>query len=207
MKIKTFMLGLFQTNCYLLSCEKSQEAVIIDPPDSDSQLTDYIKQNKLKLQYILLTHGHIDHIGGVAYVKENSNAKILMHRADLSLVENVSVYAQWFDMDPPPLFKIDDFLAENQIIAFGTIKLKVLFTPGHTPGGVCFIHEANAFVGDTLFAGSIGRTDLPGGDYDTIIASIKNKLLILDESTTVFSGHGPETNIKIEKESNPFLND
>ncbi len=181
--------------------------MIIDPPDSDSQLTDYIKRNKLKLQYILLTHGHIDHIGGVAYVKENSNAKILIHRADLSLVENVSVYAQWFDMNPPPSFKIDDFLAENQIISFGTIKLKVLFTPGHTPGCVCFIHEANAFVGDTLFAGSIGRTDLPGGDYEMIIASIKNKLLILDESTTVFSGHGPETNIKIEKESNRFLND
>lgn len=207
MKIKTFILGLLQTNCYLLSCEATKEAVIIDPPEPDSQLINYLKQNDLRLRYILLTHGHIDHIGGVAFLKENSDAKVLMHRADLPLVKDVAIYAQWFDLNLPPSFAIDDFLTENQTISIGTINLKVISTPGHTPGSVCFIHSSFVFAGDTLFARSIGRTDLPGGDYEAILLSIKNKLLTLDESTTVFPGHGPRTKIKDEKTKNLFLKD
>ncbi len=207
MTIKIFTLGLLKTNCYLLACEKTNKAVIIDPPEADAQITNYLEENKLQLKYILLTHGHIDHIGGVAFIKEYSKAKIFMHRDDLSLVKNAAIYAQWFDLNPPPPFEIDEFFTEDQIITAGTIELKVIFTPGHTPGGVCFVDDISAFVGDTLFAGSIGRTDLPGGDYETLISSIKNKLMKLDDSIVVYSGHGPKTKIKDEKDTNPFLND
>jgi len=203
--IKTLEVGPIMANCYILGCEDTKEAVVIDPGDEADRILMTLAQDKLTVKYIINTHGHFDHVGGNKELKEATNAKLMIHADDEPMLSELSLHAAAFGLavenSPPADIKLSD----NDEIKFGNITLKVIHTPGHSEGGICLLTDKVLIAGDTLFAGSIGRTDLPGGDYDTLISSIKTKLLVLDEDTIVYTGHGPETTIGREKKINPFL--
>lgn len=205
MILKSLAVGPIQANCYILGCERTKSAAVIDPGGDEDRILMKLAEDNLALKYIINTHGHFDHIGGNAGLKNASGAEFLIHSADEPFLAELKTTAASFGLSaedsPPP----DRTLAEEDIISFGDISLKVLHTPGHSPGGISLLTDKMVFVGDTLFAGSIGRTDLPGGDFETLISSIKNKLLVLDEDTKVYTGHGPATTIGYEKRVNPFL--
>lgn len=201
----------FYKNGYVLGCEQTREGVLIDPGDEVELLLQVVAAHGLRVPHILLTHAHVDHVTGAARVKQALGSAIHLHRDDLRLYEAVPAQAEFFGLDvvtPPP---VDRFYEEGERIAFGGYEVQVLHTPGHSPGGVCLAvgpaGEApkKVFVGDTLFAGSIGRTDLPGGDYDTLIGSIRGVLFKLADDVEVYSGHGPRTMIGEERRTNPFL--
>jgi hydroxyacylglutathione hydrolase len=201
----------FYKNGYVLACERTREAVIVDPGDEVDELLQIVSDRELRVLHILLTHAHVDHVAGVEAAKAVTGAPIFLHRDDLPLYRNVMQQASFFGLDvetPPP---IDRFYDLSAPIAFGGYEATVLHTPGHTPGGVCLLvgpagrTGGKVFVGDTLFAGSIGRTDLEGGDYDTLISSIRNVLLALQDAVEVHPGHGPSTTIGRERRTNPFL--
>lgn len=206
MLTQTLILGPFQTNSYIISCESSKNAVIIDPAEPDASIMDYLTLHQLHLTHILLTHGHLDHIGGVAWLQKKYQSQIWMHSADVSLLQSASEFAHFLNLPAPELFTPQKFVKDGDAIIAGSLQLQVLHTPGHTPGSICFIINDHAWVGDTLFAGSIGRTDLPGGDDAQIIRSIRQKLLTLPENCAIYPGHGPASSIGLEKKSNPFLN-
>jgi hydroxyacylglutathione hydrolase len=201
----------FYKNGYVLSCGGTREAAIIDPGDEVDELLKIVSDGKLDVRYILLTHGHVDHVSGVARAKAATGASIVLHREDLPLYHGAAQQASLFGLDieaPPP---VDRYYDLSTTIVFGGCEAKVLHTPGHTPGGVCLLvgpagkPPMTLLAGDTLFAGSIGRTDLPGGDYDTLLDSIRNVLFALDDDVQVCSGHGPVTSIGRERRTNPFL--
>jgi glyoxylase-like metal-dependent hydrolase (beta-lactamase superfamily II) len=203
--IKTLVVGPIMANCHILGCEETKEAAVVDPGDDTGKILMALAESKLNVKYILNTHGHFDHVGGNKKMKEVTKAPILIHSSDAHMLTSLSsAAAAWgmaADDSPPP----DQTIEEGDTISFGKITLKVLHTPGHTPGGVSFHSDGKVFVGDTLFAGSIGRTDFPGGDFDTLISGIKKKLFPLGDDVVVYCGHGPETTIGREKRSNPFL--
>jgi glyoxylase-like metal-dependent hydrolase (beta-lactamase superfamily II) len=201
----------FYKNGYVLACDDTREAVIIDPGDEVDELLRVVSDGKLDVRHILLTHGHVDHVSGVAKAKAATGASIVLHRDDLFLYDGALQQASFFGLDieaPPP---VDRYYAPSEAIAFGGCQATVLHTPGHTPGGVCLLvgpagrPAKRLFAGDTLFAGSIGRTDLMGGDHGTLIDSIRNVLFALDDDVEVCSGHGPVTSIGRERRTNPFL--
>jgi len=203
--------GPFQENGFVVACDATREAVLIDPGDSVRQLLDFVAREKLSIRHILLTHAHIDHITGVAAAKQATGAPIHMHPHDGFLYDDAVGMGAMFGMrvEPPP--PVDQFYSAGEVIRFGTLEARVHHTPGHSPGGVCIEVGAagkagqDLFVGDTLFAGSIGRTDLPGGDYATLIASIRGVLFPFGDNARVYPGHGPATTIGREKTANPFL--
>lgn len=207
-----FVFNEIQENTYVLY-DETLECVIIDAgcnnPAEEQRLSDYISQKHLKPVALLNTHGHFDHVLGNAYVSKKYGLSPQMHRADLPILERTETYVASFGLsvEMPPMPTL--FLEDGQVIRFGDSEMSVLYTPGHSPGGVCFYSEKDKLLiaGDTLFRGSIGRTDLPGGDYDELISSIHTKLLVLPSDTQVFCGHGPSTAIGIEAATNPFLND
>lgn len=205
MIIQSLPVGPIMANCYILGCEKTKKAVVIDPGDEADRILIMLAKSGLTVQYILNTHGHFDHVGANKRMKAATGAQILIHAADAPMLTQLSRMAATFGMyiedSPPP----DKTIKDGDEIEFGQIKLSVIHTPGHTQGGVSFYTDGNVFVGDTLFAGSIGRTDFPGGDYDTLISSIRRKLFPLGDHVRVFTGHGPETTIGREKRLNPFL--
>ncbi len=205
MIIKELTVGALMANCIILGCEKTREAAVIDPGDETERILLSLADSNLKLKYIINTHGHFDHVGGNKEMKEATGADILIHLLDAPMLSRLSSDATLFgfsaENSPPP----DRTLEDNDTISFGEIKLKVIHTPGHSPGGISLYTDSKLFVGDTLFAGSIGRSDLPGGDFNTLISSIKNKLFELDDNVNVFPGHGPDTTIGKEKLSNPFV--
>jgi hydroxyacylglutathione hydrolase len=205
MIIKKLAVGPLMANCFILGCEKTREAAVIDPGDETDRILWSLAELKLKVKYIINTHGHFDHVGGNKEMKEATGADILINSLDAPMLSQLSAAAASFglatDNSPPP----DQALEDGDTISFGTITLKVIHTPGHSPGGIALYADGNLFVGDTLFAGSIGRSDLPGGDMHTLISSIKNKLFMLNDDVKVFSGHGPETTIGQEKLTNPFV--
>jgi hydroxyacylglutathione hydrolase len=201
----------FYKNGYVLACDDSREAVIIDPGDEVEELLRVVSGAKLNVRHILLTHAHVDHVAGVGSAKAATGAPISLHRDDVTLYDGVLQQASFFGLDmevPPP---VDHFYELSAPLTFGGCEVEVLHTPGHTPGGVCLLvgpagqQGKKVFVGDTLFAGSIGRTDLAGGDYDTLINSIRNVLFKLPDDVEVYAGHGPSTSIGRERSTNPFL--
>ena len=208
--IKPFVFNPFQENTYVLF-DETNECVIVDAgchgPDEQKELADFIQKNNLKPVLAINTHGHVDHILGNAFVKKTYNIDIAGNPEDLQLIQSATQHALMygFTIDDVPL--IDRYLNDGDEITFGNSKLKVLHTPGHSKGGICLLNTEDGFIlsGDTLFQGSIGRTDLPGGNYDQLIDSIKTKLLVLNPNTKVYTGHGESTSIGWEKENNPFL--
>jgi len=208
--IKSFVFNPFQENTYVLF-DETNECVIVDAgchsPEEQRELTDFIQKNNLKPVLAINTHGHVDHILGNAFVKKTYKINIAASPEDLTLIQTASQHAltYGFTIEDAPL--IDRNLNDGDEITFGNSKLKVLHTPGHSMGGICFLNAEEGFVlsGDTLFQGSIGRTDLPGGNYAQLINSIKTKLLNLAPNTKVYTGHGEPSTIEWEKENNPFL--
>jgi len=204
--IKELAVGPFMANCFILGCEESNEAVVIDPGGDTDRILLSLAESKLKVKYIINTHAHVDHAAGNKKMKGATGAELLLHELEVPLLKNISASAaSWglsIENSPPP----DRTVKDGDMISFGTISLKVIHTPGHSPGGISLYTNGYVFVGDTLFAGSIGRTDLPGGSYDTLISGIQNKLFVLGDDVRVFTGHGPETTIEREKRFNPFVN-
>lgn len=205
MLIQPMVVGPIQANCFILGCETTGEAVVIDPGDEAGRILSGLQKKNLQLKYIINTHGHFDHVGGNKALKDKTGAPILIHRDEAPMLahlkESAAVWGMHIDNSPPP----DRLLVDGDQVTFGEITLEVIHTPGHSPGGIALYTPKDLFVGDTLFAGSIGRTDFPGGDYDTLIASVRNRLFILDDDVRVFPGHGPDTTIGTERKYNPFF--
>ena len=201
----------FYKNGYVLACSDAREAVIVDPGDEVDELLKVVSDHALQVRHILLTHGHVDHVSGVARAKAATAAPVVLHRSDLFLYDGALQQASFFGLDIEPLPPVDRFYDASGPIVFGDCEATVLHTPGHTPGGVCLLvgpagrPPKKLFAGDTLFAGSIGRTDLLGGDHDTLLDSIHRVLFALDDDVEVYSGHGPATSIGAERRTNPFL--
>jgi hydroxyacylglutathione hydrolase len=204
--VKILPVGPLQTNCYIVGCEKTRLAAIIDPGDEAERILEVIQDSGLTVTHILLTHAHFDHIAAVNEVMKVTGAPLALHPDDLFLL-NAGGGSIFFGLQPPPIPDPTIRLAAGQEISIGELTLHVLHTPGHTPGHVTF-HEPNervVFDGDVLFAQGIGRTDLPGGSYETLMRSINQQLMTLPDETVVYSGHGPATTIGRERASNPWL--
>lgn len=205
MFIEPVVVGPLQENSYVVACEETQEAVIIDPGAEADRIYRVVTFHGFTLKYVLNTHGHPDHVGGVADIIEKTGVPFLLHQEDMYLIEGFNrdpIQAFLSARTPPPP---DRFLQDNDVISVGNLELHVLHTPGHTPGGVCFLVQNVLFSGDTLFANSIGRTDLPGGNHQQLLTSIQNKLLNLDDAVRVYSGHGYASTIGNERKFNPFF--
>ena len=216
MILETRAVDPFFKNGYVLGCEATREAVVVDPGDEVDLLLERLEHHQLKAIAVLLTHAHLDHVTGVGRAKKALQVPVWLHESDNFLYERVvqQGLAFGFRVDPQP--PIDHFYAENQTLRFGEYEISVLHTPGHCPGGVALAVNGDPrttgptdrrilIVGDTLFAGSIGRTDLPGGDMDTLLRSIRDVLFSFSDATPVYSGHGEPTTIGQERRTNPFL--
>jgi len=204
---KILPVGPLQCNCSIIGDEQSREAMVIDPGDQIDDILDILRQENLTLKQIVITHAHIDHVGGAMKLKAATGAPILMNQNDEALLKMLDMQAAWVGMRPPGPVQVDDALNEGRILKIGEIQTSVLHTPGHTEGSIClyFPQQERLIAGDTLFAGSIGRTDLPGGSMDNILRSLHTKLLVLPDGTEVIPGHGSPTTIGEERETNPFL--
>jgi hydroxyacylglutathione hydrolase len=211
MTLEVRAVGPFFKNGFLVGCPETGEAILIDPGDEAEDLLELAKRRQLSIRHVLLTHAHVDHITGVAAAKRALGVPVYLHRDDLFLYENAVDMGAMFGLrveQPPP---VDVFYAPGQHVTFGTLEARWHHTPGHCPGGVCLevgtagARGADLFVGDTLFAGSIGRTDLPGGDTATLLASIRNVLFPFGDDARVYPGHGPATTIGQERRTNPYL--
>lgn len=205
MVIESLEVGVFAENCYIVGCSDTGAGVVIDPGDELDRILDKIQELGLLIRFILLTHGHLDHVMQVPKLKEKTGAPVLMHAEDEFLLDNLPQQAAAFGLVANEIPKVDKYLKEGDTVEFGNVSFSVLHTPGHSPGSISFVTKGVAFVGDALFAGSVGRTDLPGGSYDVLIRSIRSKLLSLEEATLAYPGHGPVTTIGRERETNPFL--
>jgi hydroxyacylglutathione hydrolase len=199
--------GILQCNCSIFGDEQSHEAVVIDPGDEIQRILAILAKHQLRVKAIIITHAHIDHIGGAQKLKAATGAPVYMNANDQPLSEHLDTQAAWLGMATPERTKIDVDAREGEKVALGPAEFNVLHTPGHTQGSISlWIPTENKLIaGDTLFLDSIGRTDLPGGDYEQILRSIHDKLLPLDDTTAVTPGHGPNTTIGRERARNPFL--
>jgi glyoxylase-like metal-dependent hydrolase (beta-lactamase superfamily II) len=207
MILETFPVGPLQCNCTILGNEEAGEAIVIDPGDDISRIHNRLNELGLKLKQILITHAHIDHVGGALKLKHLTGAPILMNENDLPLLEIMDQQAGWLGIKTPEVAAPDESLKDGLKVGLESYPAQVIHTPGHTQGSIClhFAPLKMVFAGDTLFAGSIGRTDLPGGNGRQLIDSIRTSLLVLPEETHVVPGHGPATTIGDERNSNPFL--
>lgn len=205
MILKTITAGPLGVNCYLIGCEKTKTGAVIDPGDDAPIILNTIKQNNLDIKYILLTHGHVDHLAHLTRLKAELNAQFLMHQEDAFLLKGLFAQALMFGLPNPGSPKPDRFISDGEEIMLGNLKIKALHTPGHSPGSVTYFVEDRLFVGDLIFSGSIGRTDLPKGDYQTLIHSVQTKIFTLPDETIIYPGHGQETTVAQEKATNPFF--
>lgn len=203
MKVKTFELGPLQTNTYVLWDEETREAIVIDPADEPDTLLEFIKDNTLKVKCIFLTHAHFDHVGAVPELKETTKAPILLHKDELYIYEAARDMAAFWGFNIDPLPEPDSTVQDGETIELGGTTFQIIHTPGHSPGSVCLYGHGLVFTGDTLFAGSVGRTDFEGGDYNKLRESFR-RIMQLPDETQVFPGHGPSTNILMERNHNPF---
>jgi glyoxylase-like metal-dependent hydrolase (beta-lactamase superfamily II) len=199
--------GPLQCNCSVIGDEATREAMVIDPGDDIEEVSGILRKHNLKVKQIVITHAHIDHVGGAMKLRALTGAPILLNQNDYALLKMLDVQATWIGMKSPGEVKIDAELGHGDSLSAGALSAKVIHTPGHTEGSVClyFPDEALLIAGDTLFAGSIGRTDLPGGSFEKIIRSIHHQVLVLPDETLVVPGHGPKTTIGDEREGNPYL--
>ncbi|MFP5234923.1 MAG: MBL fold metallo-hydrolase [Acidobacteriota bacterium] len=207
MILETFPVGPLQCNCTILGDEEAGEAIVIDPGDEIGRIQKRLAELGLKLKQILITHGHIDHVGGALKLKRLTGAPILLNENDLALLKMMDMQARWLGIETPEVAAPDASLDEGMTVGLERYPAQVLHTPGHTQGSVClhFAPLKMVVAGDTLFAGSIGRTDLPGGNGRQIIDSIHSRLLTMADETRVIAGHGPATTIGAERVGNPFL--
>ncbi len=217
--------GILQCNCSILGDPETGDAIVVDPGDEVERILEIIRRHKLKVRAIVCTHTHIDHVGGLAALHRATGAPVLIHESDLGLYKNLDMQAQWLGIPTPEMVSIRDFVKEGDTLRWGGYEARVLHTPGHSPGSIGLVVGAGSaspagkgpnapadivaptrlLAGDTLFHGSIGRTDLPGGSYPQIISSIREKLLVLPDDLIVYPGHGDVTTIGSEREKNPFL--
>lgn len=222
--------GMLQCNCSILGDPETGEAIVIDPGDEVECISEILGKHNLKVRSIVSTHTHIDHVGGLARLHNATSAPVLIHEEDFELYRHLDVQAQWLGIPTPEMMRIQDFVKEGDALRWGGLEARVLHTPGHTPGSICLVVDratekersaaalsagrqpttspagtARLISGDTLFQGSIGRTDLWGGSYPQIIKSIREKLIVLPEEMPVYPGHGDATTIGAEREDNPFL--
>ena len=206
MIIRSMPLGPLQANCFIVGCEQTRQAAAIDPGGDADRILSALKKDNLTLAAIINTHGHFDHVGANMALKQATDAQLMIHKLDAPMLayapQSAAAWGLRADDSPEP----DRLLEDGDIVACGRLQFEVIHTPGHSPGGSCFyIKDENVvFVGDTLFAGSIGRTDLPGGDFDTLIRSIQTRLFVLPDATKVYNGHMELTTIGEEKRYNPF---
>jgi len=206
--IDCLAVGPFATNCYIVGSEETKQGIIIDPGDDAAAILGRVADLGLDIKMLVLTHGHIDHVGALKAVKEATDAEMAIHADDAKslrglrgVLQSIIVPGLFYPLPPPP----ERLLRDGDSLDVGGLHFEVLHTPGHTPGGICLLGEGVVFSGDTLFNYGIGRTDLPGGSYHRLVESIRSRLLTLPDDTVVYPGHGPETTIGAERAGNPFL--
>jgi len=199
--------GLLQCNCSVIGDKTSREAIVIDPGDDIQDVLALVRKHNLQVKQIVVTHAHIDHVGAAMKLRTATGAPILLNQNDYALLKMLDVQAAWIGVPMPGKVEVDHSLSQADTVKAGALEANVIHTPGHTEGSICLYFPADKklIAGDTLFAGSIGRTDLPGGSYEKIIRSLHNQVLALPDETVVVPGHGPMTTIGAERESNPFL--
>lgn len=204
--LKTIPVGPLEVNCYLVGDESTKKALVIDPGENEELILATAKQEELSIELIVLTHGHFDHVSGVAGLKEKlPEVPFLAHEDDMFLIEDSRASAARYGIEATQCPTPDRFLVPGETLELGALRFEVLHTPGHSPGGVCLLCKDQVFVGDTLFQGSIGRTDFRGGSFETLSESIRSQLYTLPETTMVYPGHGPRTTIGAEKANNAFV--
>ena len=205
MILERIVVGNLETNCYIFGSAKEKEVVIIDPGGSPELILSVLYGLTARARYIINTHGHMDHIAANRQIKRRTGAEICIHRADSEML--IDSRKNFSDLMVTPVTSppADRLLNDGDVINVGELKLKVIHTPGHSPGGISLVSDGLVFTGDTLFAGSVGRWDFPGASYNLLLASVRNKLLVLDEDMIVYPGHGPVSNIGTEKKENPFF--
>lgn len=204
MIIESLTVGPIQANCFVVGCEDTRKAAVIDPGDEADRILMTLAKHSLKVEAIINTHGHFDHVGANRRMKEATGAPIIIHAADAGMLQSLAASAASWGMTAENSPDADRTVEDSDEISVGNITFRVLHTPGHTPGGISLYAGGAVFVGDALFAGSIGRTDFPGGDYGTLINAIQNKLFTLPDDTVVYAGHMGTTTIGREKRTNPF---
>jgi glyoxylase-like metal-dependent hydrolase (beta-lactamase superfamily II) len=203
--ITTLVVGPLQVNCFLVACPRSREALVIDPGDDGERILEAIRLSGWRVVRVVNTHGHFDHIGANRILVDATGAELLIHEFDLPLLQKAQAHAQVYGLRTEPSPTPDRVLHDGDTITFGDLSCQVIHLPGHSPGGIALLCGEHLFAGDVLFAGSIGRTDLPGGDHDTLVSGIRSKLWRLPAATIVHPGHGPDTTIAREMRSNPFV--
>lgn len=208
-QVEMLSLGMFQSNCFIVSCSETRQGVIVDAGDEAETILAAIDRLHVRVTAILETHAHLDHVGALYEIVPALGVPVCMHKDELKVYENIKPQSAMFGLQAPRRVNVDKVLETGERIQFGKLTAEVLHTPGHSPGSVSFYFASETpprvFVGDVLFNGSIGRTDLPGGSYGTIVETLTNVFLPLPDETIVYSGHGPETTIGYEKKFNPFL--
>jgi hydroxyacylglutathione hydrolase len=207
MILESFPVGPLRCNCTILGDEATHEAIVVDPGDNIPEILSRLQKHGLTLRQIIVTHAHIDHVGGAALLKKMSGAPVFLNQKDLSLLGAMEMQAGWLGVPTPETAPPDASADDGSTVGLAALPAEVIHTPGHTPGSICLLFPGQNLLlaGDTLFAGSIGRTDLPGGDGRQILRSLRDRLLVLPDTTRVLPGHGPETTIGEERQSNPFL--
>jgi glyoxylase-like metal-dependent hydrolase (beta-lactamase superfamily II) len=206
MILKTLTVGELETNCYVLGDEKTREGIIIDPGGDLKEIEKVLEELRLKIKYIILTHGHSDHIGVLTELKKKTCAQILIHKEDAEMLSDPVKNLSILSYTPISVPEADRLLKDEDKIKIGKIELEVLHTPGHTQGSISLWTDKIIFTGDLIFYGSVGRTDLPGGSYQKLLRSIQDKILDKEDDTIIYPGHGPATTIGEERKNNPFLN-
>jgi hydroxyacylglutathione hydrolase len=207
MILESFPVGPLHCNCTILGDEVTHEAVVVDPGDNIPEILSRLQKHGLTLRQIVITHAHIDHVGGAALLKRATGAPVFLNQQDLGLLGAMEIQAGWLGVPTPEVASPDASADDGLTVGLATLPAEVIHTPGHTPGSICLLlpQQHLLIAGDTLFAGSIGRTDLPGGDGRKILHSLRDRLMVLPDTTRVLPGHGPDTTIGEEKQSNPFL--
>lgn len=197
--------GPLSVNCYIIGSRSDNTAAVIDAGGNVKEIVKILKKQNLTLKYIINTHAHFDHVGGVSELHALTGAPFLLHQGDVPLLDFLDEQSNYFGLPPIPKPKVDRYLIDNEELPLGDEVIRIIHTPGHSPGCVCFLFNNAIFAGDTLFAGSVGRTDLYGGSHDTLINSVKTRLFTLEDHVLVYPGHGPVTTIGKEKKHNPYF--